>query len=460
MQQLNEECFMAKKQHVYFLCSECGYRSEKWLGRCPQCGAWNSFEEQIELSQKHKATAKGTSTDLIPLLSAQVPEETRRSTGINELDHVLGGGSVVGSVTLIGGDPGIGKSTLLLQMLDSYKCEGKKVFISGEESLHQIKNRAKRLGVSEPNLYYQNITSLERIEQLLEKHLPAVVVIDSIQTIMSEDIDGLPGNISQLRYTTARLVHLAKENNISMFIIGHVTKEGGLAGPKVLEHLVDTVLYFEGEAKADFRILRSVKNRYGPVNEIALFRMEATGLIPVDNPSELFLNLDVEDRMGTAVVAIMEGNRPVLIEIQALVSKTQFGVPQRTASGIDHRRMNLLLAVLEKKIGKPFSFYDVFIKTAGGIRVNDPAADLGICMALVSSFEESPLPRDAVFIGEVGLNAELRPVHQLVDRIKEADKLGFKRMFVPDSRQKVNLKLNGRVESFKKLSELLEKWQK
>ncbi len=445
---------MTKKQHVYFLCSECGYRSEKWLGKCPQCGAWNSFEEQMEMP-KHKRKKADESIDLIPLLTAEVPEESRHSTGISELDHVLGGGNVTGSVTLIGGDPGIGKSTLLLQMLDSFQTSEKKVFISGEESLHQIKNRAKRLGISEPNLYYRNMTSLERIEQLLEKHQPGVVVIDSIQTIMSEEIDGLPGNISQLRYTTARLVQLAKEWNISLFIIGHVTKEGGLAGPKVLEHLVDTVLYFEGDNKADFRILRSVKNRYGPVNEIALFSMESNGLIPVANPSELFLNLDVEDRMGTAVVAIMEGNRPMLIEIQALVSKTQFGVPQRTASGIDHRRMNLFLAVLEKKIGKPFSFYDVFIKTAGGIRVNDPAADLGICLALVSSFEEKPLPRDAVFIGEVGLNAELRPVHQVVERIKEADKLGFKKIFVPQSQQKADLDLNANIKKFKRLNDVL-----
>ena len=446
---------MAKKQHVYFLCSECGYRLEKWLGKCPQCGAWNSFEEQVELPKKAKSGRREGSTELIPLLTAEVPEEARYSTGIGELDHVLGGGNVVGSVTLIGGDPGIGKSTLLLQMLDSFRTKEKKVFISGEESLHQIKNRAKRLGVSEPNLYFQNMTSLEQIEHLLLKHRPGVAVIDSIQTVMSEDIDGLPGNISQLRYTTAGLVRLAKENNISLFIIGHVTKEGGLAGPKVLEHLVDTVLYFEGDNKADYRILRSVKNRYGPVNEIALFRMESKGLIPVANPSELFLNPDVDDRMGTAVVAIMEGNRPMLIEIQALVSKTQFGVPQRTASGIDHRRMNLLLAVLEKKIGKPFGFYDVFIKTAGGIRVGDPAADLGICMALLSSLEEKPLPPDAVFIGEVGLNAELRPVHQVVERIKEADKLGFKNVIVPEFRRKLNLRVKAKVRPFKKLNEIL-----
>ncbi len=394
-------------------------------------------------------------TELIPLLSAEVPQEIRRSTGINELDHVLGGGNVIGSVTLIGGDPGIGKSTLLLQMLDSYRSEEKKVFISGEESLHQIKNRAVRLGIKDEHVYFQTIGTLEQIEQLLEKHRPAVAVIDSIQTVMSEKIDGLPGNISQLRFSTAELVRLAKEHNISLFIIGHVTKEGGLAGPKVLEHLVDTVLYFEGDNKADFRILRSVKNRYGPVNEIALFRMESNGLIPVANPSELFLNPDVEDRMGTAVVAIMEGNRPVLIEIQALVSKTQFGVPQRTASGIDHRRMNLLLAVLEKKLGKPFGFYDVFIKTAGGIRITDPAADLGICMALISSFEEKPLPRDAVFIGEVGLNAELRAVHQVNERIKEAHKLGFQKVIIPKMHRKPTKAFSAGVLPFAKLSEVL-----
>ncbi len=429
---------MAKKLRPYFICSVCGYRSEGWLGRCPQCESWNTLEEHLPATAAARGKSNSRIPEPLPLLKAKVAMEQRRSTGIGELDHVLGGGNVVGSVTLIGGDPGIGKSTLLLQMLNSYDApRGKRLFISGEESLHQIKNRAQRLQIASPAIFYLNVTNLEDIQAVLEKERPPVAVIDSIQTIASETIDGLPGNISQLRYTTAQLVRVAKELNISLFIIGHVTKEGGLAGPKVLEHLVDTVLYFEGENQADFRILRSVKNRYGPVNEIALFRMESRGLLPVGNPSELFLNLDVEDRMGTAVVAIMEGNRTVLVEVQALVSKTQFGVPQRTAVGIDHRRMNLLLAVLEKKCGKPFSFYDVFIKTAGGIRLTDPAADLGICMALISSMDENPLPRDAVYVGEVGLNAEIRPVNQIVERIKEAQKLGFKQMVVPESKQKL-----------------------
>ncbi|EHO42593.1 DNA repair protein RadA [Caldithrix abyssi DSM 13497] len=444
---------MARKNKPYYVCSACGYRSEGWLGRCPQCDSWNTMEEFFPAAQNK---TRGPAAELLPLMTAEVAPEHRLSTGISELDHVLGGGNVLGSVTLVGGDPGIGKSTLLLQMLDSYKSQKKKLFISGEESLHQIQNRAQRLKISGQNVYYSNVTNLEQIEQALRHELPGVAVIDSIQTILSEKIDGLPGNISQLRYTTAHLVRLAKELNISLFIIGHVTKEGSLAGPKVLEHLVDTVLYFEGDNKADFRILRSVKNRYGPVNEIALFRMESYGLMAVDNPSELFLNLDVEDRMGTAVVAIMEGNRPVLIEVQALVSKTQFGVPQRTAMGIDHRRMNLLLAVLEKKCGKPFSFYDVFIKTAGGIRVTDPAADLGICMALVSSMDENPLPREAVYIGEVGLNAELRPVNQIVERIREADKLGFRRVVAPDSKQKIHLNVQCKVERRRKLQDLIE----
>ena len=445
---------MAKKEKSYYICSACGYRAGGWLGRCPQCNSWNTMEEIFPV-KKTTASARRTTDDLQPLMDSQVEPEHRLSTGISELDHVLGGGNVCGSVTLVGGDPGIGKSTLLLQMLDTYKSQKKKLFISGEESLHQIQNRAKRLHIKGEHIFYSGVTNLESIEQILRAEMPAVAVIDSIQTMLSENIDGLPGNISQLRYTTANLVRLAKELNISLFIIGHVTKEGGLAGPKVLEHLVDTVLYFEGDNKADFRILRSVKNRYGPVNEIALFRMERRGLIPVSNPSELFLNLDVEDRMGTAVVAIMEGNRPVLIEVQALVSKTQFGVPQRTAMGIDHRRMNLLLAVLEKKCGKPFGFYDVFIKTAGGIRVTDPAADLGICMALVSSMEETPLPAEAVYIGEVGLNAELRPVNQIVERIREADKLGFKRAVVPDSKQRIHLNLNCRIERRRKLQDLI-----
>lgn len=446
---------MAKKQKPYYVCSACGYRSEGWLGHCPQCDSWNTMEEFFPAASG-KRGKQASGAELIPLMTTKLPPEQRLSTGISELDHVLGGGNVCGSVTLIGGDPGIGKSTLLLQMLDVYHSSKKKLFISGEESLHQIQNRAQRLQIKGQNIFYSNVTNLEQIEQALRSEQPGVAVIDSIQTMLSENIDGLPGNISQLRYTTAQLVRLAKELNISLFIIGHVTKEGGLAGPKVLEHLVDTVLYFEGDNKADFRILRSVKNRFGPVNEIALFRMENNGLLPVANPSELFLNPDVEDRMGTAVVAIMEGNRPVLIEVQALVSKTQFGVPQRTAVGIDHRRMNLLLAVLEKKCGKPFSFYDVFIKTAGGIRVTDPAADLGICMALVSSMDEHPLPRDAVFVGEVGLNAELRPVNQIVERIREADKLGFKRVVVPESKQRINLKLNCKIEKHRKLQDFLE----
>lgn len=446
---------MAKKKKAYFVCNACGYRSEGWLGRCPQCNSWNTMEEVLPQSKRSSKT-NATTGQLLPLMTAQVPPEYRISTGIDELDHVLGGGNVCGSVTLVGGDPGIGKSTLLLQMLDSYQSDGKKLFISGEESLHQIQNRAQRLQLTGHNVFYSNSTTLEEIEQLLRDEQPVVAVVDSIQTILSENIDGLPGNIGQLRYSTAQLVQLAKELNIALFLIGHVTKEGGLAGPKVLEHLVDTVLYFEGDNKADFRILRSVKNRYGAVNEIALFRMESRGLVPISNPSELFLNLEVEDRMGTAVVAIMEGNRPVLVEVQALVSKTQFGVPQRTASGIDHRRMNLLLAVLEKKCGKPFSFYDVFIKTAGGIRLTDPAADLGICMALISSMDENPLPRDAVYVGEVGLNAELRPVNQIVERIREADKLGFKRVVVPESKQRIHLKLNCKIEKHRKLQDLLE----
>ncbi len=445
---------MAKKQKPYYVCNACGYRSEGWLGRCPQCDSWNTMEE-IFPTAPGKRSIQSSEAELVPLMSTERPPEQRLSTGISELDHVMGGGNVLGSVTLIGGDPGIGKSTLLLQMLDVYQSTKKKLFISGEESLHQIQNRAQRLKIKGQNIFYSNVTNLEQIEQTLRSEQPGVAVIDSIQTMLSENIDGLPGNISQLRYTTAQLVRLAKELNISLFIIGHVTKEGGLAGPKVLEHLVDTVLYFEGDNKADFRILRSVKNRFGPVNEIALFRMENSGLLPVANPSELFLNPDVEDRMGTAVVAIMEGKRPVLIEVQALVSKTQFGVPQRTAVGIDHRRMNLLLAVLEKKCGKPFSFYDVFIKTAGGIRVTDPAADLGICMALISSMDENPLPRDAVYVGEVGLNAEIRPVNQIMERIREADKLGFKQVVIPESKQQIHLKLNCKIEKQRKLQDLI-----
>ncbi len=427
---------MSKKNKSFFVCNTCGYQSLRWLGKCPECSTWGSLEEQIIKKQSAHSAAGQSAAKLIPLNEEQNFSEKRIPTGIDELNRVLGGGIVTGSIVMVGGDPGIGKSTIMLQMLDKMKDVDKKVYISGEESLSQIQQRARRLQITGQNIFFVNDTNLETILAALEKEKPGVVVIDSIQTIASENIDGIPGNSSQLRYCTAHLVQAAKQNQISIFLVGHVTKDGAIAGPKILEHIVDTVLYFEGDNQVDYRILRSVKNRFGAVNEIALFQMEKNGLIPVANPSEIFLNTDQNDRQGTAVVAVMEGNRPMLVEVQALVAKTQFGIPQRTATGIEHRRMNLLLAVLEKKCTKPFSFYDVFLKTADGLKLDEPATDLGICMALISSMDELILANTTVYIGEVGLNGELRPVSRLQERINEAVKLGFKRIVIPKSKNR------------------------
>lgn len=443
---------MAKKDKTVFICSECGYQSARWLGRCPQCSAWDSLKEEIIAGTK--SPRPGKAAPLIPLLEGKPKPVQRFHSGIGELDRVLGGGIVPGSMVMIGGDPGIGKSTLMLQMLDKLQAQSPKIYISGEESFDQIQRRALRLQLKDSRISFMNETDLESILSTLEKHQPAVVVVDSIQTVSSEQLEGVPGNVSQLRFAASRLMQMAKHNNISIFVVGHVTKDGTIAGPKILEHLVDTVLYFEGEQKADFRIIRVVKNRFGPVNEIAIFQMDGTGLIPVSNPSELFLNLEQADRQGTAVVAVLEGRRPVLVEVQALVSKTQFGMPQRTATGIEHKRMNLLLAVLEKKCGKPFSFYDVFIKTAGGLRVDEPAADLAICMALISGLDEQNAGYRTAYIGEVGLSGELRAASQMQERINEAEKLGFEQIIIPKGKKNLTAK-KARIKAFARIQDLI-----
>ncbi len=445
---------MNKKSKTIFVCSACGYQSLRWLGKCTECGTWDSFEEQVHIKKTEKTQGTAVTGELITLDSKEVIEEDRTVTKIKELNRVLGGGIVTGSVVMIGGDPGIGKSTLMLQMLNHLPEDSKKIYISGEESFNQIRQRARRLSIDGSDIFFLNDTNLENVIANLEKHQPQIVIIDSIQTLASEMIEGIPGNAGQLRFCTSRLVQLAKQNNIAIFLVGHVTKDGAIAGPKILEHIVDTVLYFEGDTQSDYRILRTTKNRFGAINEIALFRMGSHGLIAVSNPSELFLNMEQNDRQGTAVVTVLEGNRPMLVEVQALVTKTQFGMPQRTATGIDHRRMNLLLAVLEKKCGKPFSFHDVFIKTAAGLRLDEPAADLGICMALISSLEDKSMEKHTIYIGEVGLSGEIRSVQRISERLKEAERLGFQKAIIPKTKEALpntNLKVN----QVKQIQELL-----
>jgi DNA repair protein RadA/Sms len=419
------------KQKTVYICQQCGYESPKWLGKCPDCENWSTFQEEIRQEMKKGVSLSRTAAKVSPLLSGEAEVLPRISTGIAELDRTLGGGVIPGVVVMIGGDPGIGKSTLMLQMLDKIDTKKDLLYVSGEESKSQVHLRANRLGLSGQNILFSVETSLQSLLTLLEHNKPAAVVIDSVQTLNSEEIDSIPGNVSHLRTCTAALLRFAKEADVPVFLIGHVTKEGSIAGPRVLEHMVDTVLYFEGDQQYDYRILRSTKNRFGPVNEIGLFQMTRKGLQGVANPSEVFLSTGDSQSSGNAVVAIMEGNRPFLVQVQALVTKTQFGMPQRTASGIDHRRMNLLLAVLEKRYRKPFGFNDVFIKIAGGLKIDEPAADLGVCMALVSSLEDILLPEKSIYIGEVGLGGEIRGVNRIDERINEALKLGFEKVIIP-----------------------------
>jgi len=423
---------MAKvRQKSFYICQQCGYESAKWLGKCPECNSWSSFQEEIRREKKSQNHPSRQAVQASPLLKGDEQPPPRMQTGVPELDRTLGGGVIPGVVVMIGGDPGIGKSTLMLQMLDTFDNPKPLLYISGEESKSQVQLRARRLGLKSENILFAVETNLQNLLILLDQTGPGLVIVDSIQTISSDEIESIPGNVSQLRTCTAALMRYAKESGVPLFLIGHVTKEGSIAGPRVLEHMVDTVLYFEGDQQYDYRILRSTKNRFGPVNEIGLFQMTGDGLQAIKNPSQLFLDGSDNHMSGNAVVAVMEGNRPFLVQVQALVTKTQFGMPQRTASGIDQRRMNLLLAVLEKRFRKPFGFHDVFIKVAGGLRLDEPAADLGICMALISSLEESLIPASHIYIGEVGLGGEIRGVSRIDERIKEAIKLGFSKIYIP-----------------------------
>ncbi len=423
---------MAKRTTAFF-CKECGYESAKWLGQCPGCREWNTFVEE-PVGKKEKVGLRSYAANHKPSLLSQIQaeDEERMSTGFMELDRVLGGGIVRGSLTLIGGDPGIGKSTILLQVCRNLSESGKKLlYISGEESLKQIKIRADRIGDFNDNLKLYCETNLALIEHTLKEERPDVAVIDSIQTIYNEDVASAPGSVSQVRESTNLLMQIAKTENISVFVVGHVTKEGVVAGPRVLEHMVDTVLYFEGDRHASYRILRGVKNRFGSTNEIGVFEMCHEGLREVKNPSEYMLNGRPEHASGSVVACVIEGTRPILAEIQALVCRTNFGLPRRTAAGTDYNRVNLLMAVLEKRLGLKLGEYDAYVNVAGGMKINEPALDLGIVLAMISSYRDLVIDEKTIVFGEVGLSGEIRAVNMAERRVAEAKKLGFTRCIMP-----------------------------
>ena len=427
---------MAKaKSSTVFFCGECGYESTKWMGQCPACKQWNTFTEEKVVTHHGGARASVKSDNKPRLLSEiDTTSEERIHININELDRVLGGGIVPGSLVLVGGDPGIGKSTLLLQVCKNLSDSGHDVlYVSGEESLAQIKMRSKRIGDTFDKLSIFAETNLSQIETTIRSSKPEVVVIDSIQTMFSEDISSAPGSVSQVREATNIFLQLAKGMNISIFIVGHVTKEGTVAGPRVLEHMVDTVLYFEGDRFASYRVLRAVKNRFGSTNEIGVFEMRSEGLIEVKNPSEYMLAGRPRDAKGSVVICSMEGTRPILLEIQALVCRTSFGIPRRQATGTDYNRVNLLMAVLEKKMGLTLSDCDAYVNVTGGMKIQEPGADLGIAMAIVSSFRNAQIDEHTLVFGEIGLSGEIRSVSNAEQRVTEAIKLGFTRVILPKS---------------------------
>ena len=426
---------MAKGKKTVFFCQNCGHEETKWLGQCPMCKEWNTFVEEKVIASSVSASVK-TDRDIekkiVALSQVNTDEQKRFQTGMKELDRVLGGGIVPGSLVLVGGDPGIGKSTLLLQVCQKLAKERQVLYISGEESLVQIKLRANRMGDFSDNMKLFCETNLGTIRDVIEKKQPEFVVIDSIQTMYSEEVASAPGSVSQVRESTNVFMQLAKGLGITIFIVGHVTKEGTVAGPRVLEHMVDTVLYFEGDRHASYRILRGVKNRFGSTNEIGVFEMRQNGLVEVENPSEYMLSGKTENASGSVVACSIEGTRPLLIEIQALVCDTNFGMPRRTATGTDYNRVNLLMAVLEKRIGLHLANCDAYVNIAGGIRMNEPAIDLGIVMAIVSSYKNRPVDERMIVFGEVGLSGEVRAVNMPEQRVAEAKKLGFETCVVPE----------------------------
>ena len=427
---------MLKNKKTVYFSQECGYESAKWMGQCPGCKAWNTFVEETVSAKKPASGTTGRTEkrqEPVILRDISLSEDERQTTKIGELDRVLGGGIVPGSLVLVGGDPGIGKSTLLLQVCRNLaERQVSVLYISGEESLRQIKLRANRIGEFSDKLQLLCETNLEVIREVIQRKKPEVVVIDSIQTMFHEDVSSAPGSVSQVRESTNILMQIAKGMGVSIFIVGHVTKEGNVAGPRVLEHMVDTVLYFEGDRHASYRILRAVKNRFGSTNEIGVFEMCGTGLEEVKNPSEFLLNGRPEDASGSVVACSMEGTRPILVEIQALVCQSNFGIPRRTAVGTDFNRVNLLMAVLEKKVGIHLGSSDAYVNIAGGMKMTEPAIDLGICLAVVSSCKDIVIPDNVMVFGEVGLSGEIRAVSMAGQRVQEAKKLGFETVMLPE----------------------------
>ncbi len=420
---------MIRLKDTVFICENCGYQSPKWLGRCPGCGQWNSMTERVLEKKREKSFVNKIQPQIINAIP--INAEMRIKTGIKEFDRALGGGIVPGSVILIGGDPGIGKSTIVLQVMNNLSKEDNIcLYISGEESLQQIKMRAERLCINSNNLYIATGTNLEELLSVIKDLKPNIIAIDSIQTIYTDTISSAPGSISQVREVTYRLQIVAKQSGISMFLIGHVTKEGAIAGPRVLEHLVDTVLYFEGDTNHIYRILRAVKNRFGSTNEIGVFEMKDMGLEEVPNPSKIFVEHRSKGVSGSVVVPCMEGSRPLFLEIQALVSPSYLGVPRRTTVGVDHNRVSLLVAVLWKRLGLRLGDHDIFLNVVGGIKIDEPAVDLGIITAIISSFLDKSVARDIAVFGEVGLAGEVRGVNNTELRIKEAIKLGFSKCII------------------------------
>ena len=430
---------MAKTKTVFF-CTECGNETPKWQGRCPACGQWNTIQEHIEKDSPVKKIASAPGASRVPQKLSEVSsdDQTRFYTGMGELDRVLGGGAVSGSLVLVGGAPGIGKSTLLLQISNNLCAERKVLYVSGEESERQLKLRAERVGVRSENLYILSETTLSDILDAVDAIDPEVLIVDSIQTLYNEDNDSTPGSVSQVKDCTMSLMHLAKGKGITVFVVGHINKDGAIAGPKVLEHMVDCVLYFEGDQNTSYRLLRAAKNRFGSTNEIGVFEMADTGLVEVPNPSQMLLEGRPVDAPGTCVACVIEGTRPILAEVQALVTKTTFNVPRRTADGFDINRAALLLAVMEKRAGMKLSAFDAYINVIGGLHLDEPAADLPVALAVASSYRDQAIPSDLAAIGEIGLTGEIRAVSNLTQRLAEVRRLGFNKCIIP---KKAGIKL-------------------
>ena len=428
---------MAKANKTVFVCNECGYESAKWLGKCPACNSWNTFFEQKLDTYTEKGVKKIKERQTPQKLNSYEGKEAARvKTGINELDRVLGGGLVKGSLVLLGGEPGIGKSTLILQVCDKIQGEGKVLYVSGEESAEQIKIRADRLGINNEDILFLGETDISIIDDTITELKPKLVIIDSIQTMYSDELTAAAGSVSQVREITSQIMRICKSQAITTIIIGHVTKDGTIAGPRVLEHMVDTVLYLEGERFFSYRILRGVKNRFGSTNELGMFEMKGEGLCEITNPSDVLISEREGNPSGSCIVATVEGTRPMLIELQALTTQSVYGIPKRTANGIDYNRLSVLIAVLEKRAYLMMGGQDIYLNVVGGIKINEPAIDLGICCVAASSFKNISIPKDTVIMGEVGLTGEVRRINMIEKRLKEAEKLGYKRCIIPENNKK------------------------